>query len=125
MGDEAFEHEVGTETFDEVDDEVDVFVGSEEMEVGGILLVFLCHSSATNELELVEFERGEGKGRQDVGFGKDGFPTLPWKTENEVGTCADATSRCTPDGIDGFPELLHGRASPRRERALATSERTF
>ena len=102
LGDEAFEHEVGSETFDEVDDEVDVFVGSEEMEVGGILLVFLCHSSATNELELVKLERGEGKGRQDVGFGKDGFPTLPWKTENEMSPCADATSRCTPNGIDGL-----------------------
>ena len=102
MGDEAFEHEVGSEAFDEVDDEVDIFVGSEEMEVGGILLVFLSHSGATNELELVEFERGEGKGRQDVGFGKDGFPTLPWKSENEVSPCANATSRSTPDGIDGL-----------------------
>ena len=102
MGDETFKNEVGSEAFDEVDDEVDVFVGSEEMKVGGILLVFLCHSSTTNKLELVEFEGGKGKRRQDVGFCKNSVPTLAWKSQNEVSTSADATSSSTLDGIDGL-----------------------
>lgn len=102
MGDETFKNEVGSEAFDEVDNEVDVFVGSEKVEVGRILFVFFCHSSATNELELVEFEGGEGKRRQDVGFSKDGFPTLAWKSQNEVSTSSDATSSSTLDGIDGL-----------------------
>ena len=102
MGDETFKNEVGSEAFDEVDNEVDVFVGSEEMEVGGILLVFLYHSSATNKLELVEFEGGEGKRRQDVGFSKDGFPTLARKSQNEVSTSSDATSSSTLDSIDSL-----------------------
>lgn len=102
MGDETFKNEVGSEAFDEVDDEVNVFVGSEEVEVGRILLVFLCHSGATNELELVEFEGGKGKRRQDVGFSKNGFPTLAWKPQNEVSTSSDATSSSTLDSIDGL-----------------------
>lgn len=102
MGDETFKNEVGSEAFDEVDDEVNVFVGSEEVEVGRILLVFLCHSGATNELELVEFEGGERKRRQDVGFSKNSVPTLAWKSQNEVSTSADATSSSTLDGIDGL-----------------------
>ena len=102
MGYETFKNEVGSEAFDEVDDEVDVFVGSEEMKVGGILLVFLCHSGATNELELVELEGGEGKRRQDVGFSKNGFPTLARKSQNEVSTSSDVTSSSTLNGIDGL-----------------------
>ena len=102
MGDETFKNEVGSEAFDEVDNEVDVFVGSEEMEVGGILFVFLCHSSATNELELVEFEGGERKRRQDVGFSKNSVPTLAWKSQNEMSTSSDATSSSTLDGIDSL-----------------------
>jgi len=102
LGDETFEDEVGSEAFDEVDDEVDVFVGGEEMKVGRILFVFLCHPGASNELELVELECGEGKGGKDVGFSKDGFPTLAWKSQNQVSACADATSGCTLDGIDGL-----------------------
>lgn len=102
MGDETFKNKVGSEAFDEVDDEVDVFVRSEKVEVRGILFVFLCHSGATNELELVEFEGGERKRRQDVGFSKNSVPTLAWKSQNEVSTSADATSSSTLDGIDGL-----------------------
>ena len=61
MGDEAFEDDVGTEAFDEVDDEVDVFVGREEVEVGRIRQILFRHPSALDELQLMEFEQRDGK----------------------------------------------------------------
>lgn len=67
LGNEAFEDEVGTEAFDEVNNEVNVFVGGKEMEVGGMFCIFLRHSGALDELELVEFEGGDGQRREGVG----------------------------------------------------------
>lgn len=67
LGYEALKDEVGTETFDEIDDEVNIFVGGEEMEVGGTFCIFLRHAGALDELELVEFEGGDGQRREGVG----------------------------------------------------------
>ena len=50
LGDKAFENKVGTQAFYEINDKVNVFVGGEEMEVGGVFLVFLCHTGTLDEL---------------------------------------------------------------------------
>lgn len=80
MGDKAFENKIGTQAFYEIDDEVDVFVWGEKMEVGGVFLVFLCHTGALDELKLVKLERGERKSGEDAGFCKNGFLALTRQT---------------------------------------------
>ena len=98
----AFKDKVGAEAFEEVDDEVDVFVGCKEMEILRILGIFLCHACTFDELKLVEFEGGERKRGEGLGFGKHGFFALMGKTQNEVCTNPDASGCCTSDGIDGL-----------------------
>ena len=80
LGDETFEDKVRTEAFEKVNDEVNVFVGREKVKIGRILLVFLRHTSSSDELELMEFEQGERKGGEDVSLSKNGFPILPRKS---------------------------------------------
>ena len=102
MGDEAFEDDVGTEAFDEVDDKVDVFLRREEVKVSEICKILFRHPSALDELQLMEFEQRDGKRREDFRFVKKGIPTLPWQAENEVCAHTDATSSGACDGIDGL-----------------------
>ena len=99
LGNKAFENKVWTQAFYEINDEVNIFVGGEEMEVGRLLRKLLRHSGALDELELMELERGEGKSGKNAGFCKDSFPTLSWESKNEMGTCANATSSSASDGI--------------------------
>ena len=61
MGDKAFEDDVSTEVLNEIDDEVDVFVGREEVEVSRIGQILFRHPSALDELQLMEFEQRDGK----------------------------------------------------------------
>ncbi len=100
LGDEAFEDEVGAKAFKEVDDEVDVLVGREEVEISRMGLIFFGHACASDELKLVEFEHGEREGGKDFGFVEDVSPALPRKSENEVGTHGDASVGCSEDGIN-------------------------
>ena len=102
LRDKALEDKVGTETLDEVDDEVDVFIGREEVEIGRIRGIFGSHASTLDELELVELEQSQVKVGKDGGFMEHCFPTLPWKSEDEMSTDADATSSGSGDGIDGL-----------------------
>ena len=100
LGDKAFKDKVGTQTFKEIDDEVYVFVRSEEMKVQRVGGISLCHASALDELKLMKFEQGERKFREDCGFVEHVFARLARESENEMSTNTDATSRCTDDGIN-------------------------
>lgn len=102
LRDKALEDKVGTETLDEVDDEVDVFIGREEVEIGRIRGIFGSHASTLDELELVELEQSQGKVGKDGGFMEHCIPTLPRKSEDEMSTDADVTSSGSGDGIDGL-----------------------
>lgn len=72
------------------------------MEVGGLLRKLLRHSGALDELELMEFEQGERKFGKNLRFVKQGVPTLPRKSKNEVSACANAMRRRAGDGIDSL-----------------------
>lgn len=102
LRDKAFENKVGTQAFYEINDKIYVFIGGEEMEIGGFFLIFLCHTGTLDELELMELERGEGKSGKDAGFCKNGFHTLTGESKNEMSACADAPSGGAGDGIDSL-----------------------
>ncbi len=124
LGNEAFEDEVGTEAFDEVNNEVNVFVGGKEMEVGGMFCIFLRHSGVLDELELVEFEGGERESGKDFGFVKDGFPTLSRKAEDEVSTNGDAPSGCAGNGINGLGVVV-ATVDTRQRRVIGGLDAVF
>ena len=102
LGNKAFENKVWTQAFYEINDKVNIFFGGEEMEVGRLLRKLLRHSGSLDELELMEFERGEGKSGKNAGFCKDSLPTLSWESKNEMGTCANTTRSSASDGIDSL-----------------------
>ena len=61
MGDKAFEDDVSTETLNEVNDKVDIFIRREKVEVDRIGKILFRHPSALDELQLMEFEQRDGK----------------------------------------------------------------
>ena len=76
LRDKALEDKVGTETLDEVDDEVDVFIGREEVEIGRIRGIFGSHAS-TLSWSWWSLSRVKGRSERTVASWSIASPLSP------------------------------------------------
>ena len=102
LRDESLYDDLRPQPFDEIDAELDVLVGGAELELFRVLGVLGSHPCATDQLELVQFQRGKGQLRQPPGVFQQGRAALSRQSQYQVPSGQDSAPGGTGYGRYGI-----------------------
>lgn len=79
--------------------QVNIFFHIEQLEIFGMLFVFMCHAGTAYQLQLMHLQSGKRQAGQDGSLGHQFVMRLSRKSQYDVSTGKDATGSGTLDGI--------------------------